>query len=523
MRRTIIRSCWIGLLAAACGAPSSSPDSQLALRFARQAVDGPCPEAPISNPQPPALDALEVVLTTATGERHARKTISLAGDRPARVGGLKPGSGLRLTVIGLVGDEPRWLGSATDLTVHKARTTYADVFMTRLAGVSCTPRPLHEARIWPAAAATGSGRTIIAGGANQGTDCGAGCTLYQASAAADLFDTGTGVIFPAPRLNSARLLASATVLPDGRVLVVGGARRLRVMAGEPFPLLVDEADLVPTYEVYQPELERWVEKPLPERQGRIFHSATALPDGRVLVIGGGVDFESARDDALLFDPAGESVGDFEPIADPMATPRLGHSAVWVEDRLLVLGGAVVINKSAVEEFVPAEQGGNFSELPDGDAPINLFFAAARVNPLWADEIVLAGGSIGDGEGGLLVPSIDNAWIYSVSAGTAEALDALQAPRLMPAAAVLGDGSILFAGGYTDLELSPGGSLEIYDPATGGLRVPAGADGEAALSVARGGCAAAAVGDGRALLAGGAGPSGPLASGELFTAAAAPAD
>ena len=52
-----------------CGAPPGTP-GDLDLRFARQAIDGPCPETWASDPSPPTLEKLEVVLWGPDGELH---------------------------------------------------------------------------------------------------------------------------------------------------------------------------------------------------------------------------------------------------------------------------------------------------------------------------------------------------------------------------------------------------------------------------------------------------------------------
>ena len=65
---------------------------------------------------------------------------------------------------------------------------------------------------------------------------------------------------------------SATLLPDGAVLVAGGGH--------------GPSDVVPTTELYSSSNESWTSTAL-MLEARAFHSATLLPDGRVLVAGGG--------------------------------------------------------------------------------------------------------------------------------------------------------------------------------------------------------------------------------------------
>ncbi len=71
--------------------------------------------------------------------------------------------------------------------------------------------------------------------------------------------------------------------------------------------------------------------------GRSYHSATALPDGRVVVIGG--MYEDADEHPLLlpevWDPATETFSR----AGSLAETRWGHTGTLLSDgRVLVVGG-----------------------------------------------------------------------------------------------------------------------------------------------------------------------------------------
>jgi Galactose oxidase, central domain len=96
--------------------------------------------------------------------------------------------------------------------------------------------------------------------------------------------------------------------------------------------------------------------------GRFSHSATALPDGRVLITGGliepgliasvdpgilAVTANSYLGSAELYDP---HTGKFTKIG-PMLSRRVGHTATLLEDgRVLLAGGNV--DATSAEVYVP---------------------------------------------------------------------------------------------------------------------------------------------------------------------------
>jgi hypothetical protein len=99
-------------------------------------------------------------------------------------------------------------------------------------------------------------------------------------------------------LSTNRYSHTATLLPSGKVLVVGGG-------GFPCSGNFCYSTVNGTAELYDPAMETWTDAGNVSR--RAVHSATLLPDGRVLIAGGanwGYDigrFEYVRS-AELYDP-----------------------------------------------------------------------------------------------------------------------------------------------------------------------------------------------------------------------------
>ena len=120
---------------------------------------------------------------------------------------------------------------------------------------------------------------------------------------------------------------SATRLQDGRVLVVGGTT---LAPGSPLP-----AAQLEQAEVYDPKRDSWsfAGTGLPALSAQ---AATLMPTGSVLVTGGSTEMGFATTGAEVFDPA---TNRWQPSTWPMATPRYGHTATLLPDgRVLLMGG-----------------------------------------------------------------------------------------------------------------------------------------------------------------------------------------
>ncbi|RVU46144.1 kelch repeat-containing protein [Rubrivivax rivuli] len=187
------------------------------------------------------------------------------------------------------------------------------------AGDMSTARTLHTAT------RLADGRVLVVGGSSE--------------AGAEIHDPATNTWSRTSPMHAERAQHTATLLPDGRVLVVGGVRPTWNMA-----LRSTEQDWASPPELYDPRLDRWTLASVPA--ARFQHSASLLPDGRVLVAGGaawyyfgpGLPSDLARkalSAVQVYDPAtGTSTG----VADlPVASA--GHRAILLPGgKTLVIGG-----------------------------------------------------------------------------------------------------------------------------------------------------------------------------------------
>jgi Galactose oxidase, central domain/Kelch motif len=200
----------------------------------------------------------------------------------------------------------------------------------------------------------------------------------------------------------------------------------------------------------------WSQLP-PLATGRIDHTATRLLDGRVLVVGGGLESETATQaSAELFDPKTNRWS----FAATMASPRQRHTATLLPDgRVLVVGG-LGPGRGTAELYDPATN----SWSPAGT------LVQARANHqavLLPDGTVLVVGGRQPGK------PLSDAEIFSPKTLTWTAVAPLSVARDRPVAVLLRNGKVLVTGGVaTDvggqldaavLFGNPLASTELYDP------------------------------------------------------------
>jgi hypothetical protein len=173
--------------------------------------------------------------------------------------------------------------------------------------------PLHTYHGDHTATLLADGRVLVAGdtGVPEMT-----AEIYDAA-----MDTWT---LTAPMIRD-RTRHTATRMADGRVLVVGGEIPRNTLDWFPFE---------GTAEVFDPETNKWSETgSLVTKRGGF--TATLLPTGEVLLVGGYDDRDSSLASAELYDPV---AGRWRAAA-PMRVARFWHTATSLPDgNVLVVGG-----------------------------------------------------------------------------------------------------------------------------------------------------------------------------------------
>jgi N-acetylneuraminic acid mutarotase len=238
-------------------------------------------------------------------------------------------------------------------------------------------------------------------------------------------------------LNSVRANHTATRLPNGQVLVVGGI-------------------LVPDFtgaELYNPATGIWSPITSIYNDGLSGHSATPLVNGQVLVVGGQVN-GIAQKTTGLYDPTTETWTSVE----NLSAPRFGHTATRLPNgKVLVVGGWTNVDETALKT----------TELYDPNTRTWTLVENLQVARGGHTATQLSNGNILVAGGWSTPDSMNTAEIYDSATGKWTLTDNLKTPRHEHTATLLFNGQVLVVGGCSGgyLDIAENGA-ELYNPATG---------------------------------------------------------
>lgn len=284
-----------------------------------------------------------------------------------------------------------------------------------------------------AAVALGDGSVLVTGGLTAAEPVEGDFGAYSS---AKLYDPATGAWSATGLMSTARTEPSAALLPDGRVLVAGGAY-----------VDADSTRVLASAEIYDPASGEWsaTGSMLTARRGA---QSVALADGRVLVVGGSsigrrlYEGYAAVASAEVFDPA---TGTWSP-AGVLAAARQDFSLAALPDGgALVVGGVVETGGSTqatatVERFDPKTL-----KWPATGAMLTP--ASNRSVVVLGDgRVLLAGGLAHPLAGSGQAPAIADAELYDPVSGTWSAAAPLPEPREGGSFVTLADRSVLLVGG-----------------------------------------------------------------------------
>lgn len=257
---------------------------------------------------------------------------------------------------------------------------------------------------------------------------------------------------PAATLATPRSRHTATLLPNYKILILGG----RNGAGAPLA----------SAELYDPYLDSMTPVAATLTTAREDHTATLMADGRVLIAGGRGPAGTLAS-LEIYNPATNT---FSTVGTSMANPRVGHAAeVLLDGRVLLAGGSA------------DGSDGNLSTTANLYSPFTGALSATSGNlPIGRRNMgaVLAPSGTLALFGGVWAPSVSlpdaGGVSFNPTTGAFTSLTStMSSSRNRPLALRLADGTALLAGGSTDLGAtgdvsgtSAASTFDVFNPTTG---------------------------------------------------------
>jgi hypothetical protein len=505
----------LGVLIGSCTAPTASDVPQVRVRW------GDLDEASASIPAGVANLLMLVYLPGEDLPQDSAFTVETLEDtdgngRPELVRpDLPVGEAVRIVLLGGPADG-NWthMGSVGPIVLDYGERRYVDIRMYSLSEVNGVERGAPSARFLHTATALADGRVLIAGGFERATGAtcpataAAGSTCYELVAADDayVFEHSSGRFYevPSPML-AARGGHTATALPDGRVLIAGGAGRAMLVA-TPGTASNLELSLVPgtdtttpaTYEIFEPDANPELEDvdadgdpgrggfrgsaDEPSRAGaldaaRLLHAAAVLDDGRVLIAGG----VAAPSSYTVWDP--QRAGGFGVVgtgALPTSRPTPGAAVLGSGgmQRVLVAGGGEATSDAQLADvWIGMDRGlGSITSAniitPTGSPQWDLYRPIVETVGGGQGALVLgwygprcpAGTNMPtftpDEDAQRCAYGVNRAFTFEVATNRATGTATMR-QHAFGASTRLDDGTIVVSGGVSELTLDVNGSVDYY--------------------------------------------------------------
>ena len=304
-------------------------------------------------------------------------------------------------------------GGFRDYVVY---ATSGDIFDPVSNRFLATNGQIHEQRAYHPGVRMGTGALLIGGAGSNG-----------ALSSTEAYNAETAQFLVGPRMLEERDYVAAVTLKDGSVFVTGG-----------LSYTAQGAFYSDTAEIYDPSTGGFrftANAPLRRRAG---HTATMLPDGRVLIVGGQSGGTSSPVSAEIFDPATET---FTATTAPPSVHRQLHTATLIDQtgRVLFVDGG-----SGLLEMYDATLDGFYAA--GGASSVNRTGATASLLP--DGRVLICGGLRDPGNSAIALDSFD-IWIPGGgdNGSVLRASAVLPEPRYGHTATTLNDNRVLYAGGF----------------------------------------------------------------------------
>ncbi len=313
-------------------------------------------------------------------------------------GGGEPGAAIAAATVGGVDLS----GTSGQLTLPLSLTLgKIDTFVNTSADKSSCTELIADRRDHTATKLD-DGRVLVVGGVRES---GTSATFW---ATTELFDPQAGSFTAGPELAAGGLRRGhrATTLEDRRILFTGGKWRYQDQGTGTISEQVWRPALV-----FDPALDDGhgaFAEPIVMRDARVYHTATLLPDGRVLLAGGECDSEAIPPERDPDDPCNATEPEvacvdgfsrtteiFDPTSGQstcgpvLATGRASHAAVKVgTDSVVLIGGRDASGALATIEFVTVGDEG--SQVATAQLAVGRSHSVAAMVPN-QNAVVIVGG------------------------------------------------------------------------------------------------------------------------------------
>ena len=246
----------------------------------------------------------------------------------------------------------------------------------------------------------------------------------------------TGVWSPTGSLSALRAYHTATLLPNGRVLVAGGQSGSGITA---------------TAELYDPIAGTW--SPTGSLStARAYHRATLLPNGNVLVTGGYNNAYAPISASELYDPVAGTWAS----TGSLATARVYHTATLLANGKVLVAGGGELNAGGVVATSELYDPATGTWVATGSLSTARFHHSATL--LQSGKVLVAGGEN--------QPPVPSSELYDPATGAWSPTGSLTTPRGDHTATLLPNGTVLVAGGFSYGNTQVTATSELYDPVAG---------------------------------------------------------
>jgi hypothetical protein len=272
-----------------------------------------------------------------------------------------------------------------------------------------------------------NGKVLVAGGATNPDFTGA-------LASAELYDPVAHTFTSVGNMHDARVDFTMTLLQNGKVLITGG---------------FNDGGYVASAEIFDPSANTFtLTSHMISPRGE--HTATVLANGKVLIAGGNSNPTTSLASAEIYDPV---AGTFTSSTHTMNTVRQIHHADLLPNGKVLINGGSDANTALASAEIYDPAGDTFT--------LTGSMTTARSNHgsalLYTGKLLVAGGV---GSNGLRTATAE---LYDPSTGTFTPTASMSLPRAHYTLSVLSDGTIFVP---SSAALPTGTNADIYNPATG---------------------------------------------------------